>query len=596
MVSNVVAPLKAVEIRASSHLPRMNLRFTDFSLPMAALEDEYNVGEMVDEEIPQNIPTQPLEAGKVEMQFAPAVMKIPVLKVDKNEVYDLSKLHPAVEEKVTDIAKLNPSMDLGVQHPHFWIEGRIELTEGLALTSASDQVRVGWMSGDQLQREGRVSIAEGRYSIKVDTLQGELIAELVDSKGYVLGEASVDLDKLFQQYGTSRLTIDNVNLRLVPYNFGFKAHTLSVYDTPSTRDPVAAASVSIGQHDLHLTSSDQGQVEAESLSGKSTGVLYAGKSGYRETVVIADFMKAQNLRMFPEKYVKALFDSIDLPEEFRDLGVVWGRVVHRGSPAGGYKVRLSKHRDVSTVYFETYIPMDQNKETSADGQYALVGLEEGHYEIEVVDSTDKIVDTKLVYVKPGAISTVEFEVARTKILYVKYFDPFRSQPRPMEYVTLGATKSVSVETETSVPVMAYTGDDPLLVFSRVQDADVESASFASRSMKYQEIPVLDYTWFDKISQKYKIDKEKGVIVGFVDTQEEFQVYLDKMVADYKVLYFDVYGEIIKPTDVGRQRAGFIFYNTNADLHTVLIESSSGSLVSELAYVDGESVALIYKSL
>lgn len=596
MVSSVVAPLKTAVIQPASHLPRMNISFTDFSLPLAALEDDYNVGEMQDEEIPQNIPARTLEAGKVEMNLTTPVLKLPMLKVQKNAVFDLSQVSELSQNPQALLTSSQAQANKDIQHPHFWIEGRIELTDGLALSSSTDVIHVGWMLDDKIQREGRVSIADGRYSIKVDRLQGEVIAELVDDKGYVMGEAAVDLDKLFQQYGTSRLTIDNVDLRLTPYNFGFKARTLSVYDTPSSRDPIAGATVSIGNHDLHLASNERGDVEAESLSSRSTGILSAAKSGYRETVVIADFTKAQNLRLFPEKYIKALFDSIDFPDEFRDLGVVWGRVVHRGVPAGGYRVRLSQHRDVGTVYFETYIPMEQNKETSSDGQYAIVGLEEGHYEIEVVDSLDKVIDTKLVYIKPGAISTVEFEVARTKTLYVKYFDPFRTQVRPMEYVTLGQSAMVNVETETSVPVTAYMGDDPLLVFSRLENAEVGSASFASRSMKYQEIPVLDYSWFEKVAQTYKIDKQKGAIVGFVDTQEEFQVYLDKMVLDYQVLYFDIHGDIIKPHEVGRQRAGFIFYNTSTDLHTVLIESSSGAVVSELAYVDGESVALLYKSL
>ncbi|MCC6137422.1 MAG: hypothetical protein IT287_02230 [Bdellovibrionaceae bacterium] len=605
MFTSVIAPLKPVISHPATHLPRMSIRFSDFSLPMAALEDEYNIGEMEDEVIPQNIPSRELRAGTVEMEIRVPVLRIPSLKVQANTQTDLT-LAPSVftkplafkePQKAGASAGASIASSLtGINQPHFWIEGKIELTEGLALTSGTDKINVGWMVEGKLKKEGRVSIAEGRYSIKVEKLQGEVVAELADAKGYVMGEATIDLEKILRERGDSKITISNVDLRLAPYNFGFRARTLSVYDTPSSKSPVASTQVAIGNHDMSFPSNERGQVANDAVSAKSTAVLYANKGGYRETVVIADFTKEQNLRMFPEKYINALFNSIDLPKEFRDLGVVWGQVLSHGVAVGGYRVRFPQHPEITPVYFDTYIPMEKNKETSADGQYAFVGLSEGHYEIQVLDSIDNVIDTKLVYVKPAAVSTVEFETSRSKTVYVKYFDPFKTQPRPIEYVSLGGKESLTSETEQSIPISTYAGADPLLLFAKVANSKTESASFASRTAKYQEIPVLDHSWFDAIAQKYKIDKKAGAIVGFVDTQEHFEAYLDKSVLDYKVLYFDSKGEIIKKTDVGRQRAGFIFYNTSTDLHTVLIETTSGQIITELAYVDGTAVAVIFKSL
>lgn len=605
LFTSVIAPLKPVVSHPSTHLPRMSIRMTDFSLPMAALEDDYNVGEMEDEVIPQNIPARVLAPGAAEMKFHVPVLRIPSLKMQPNTIQELSYApilgtEPVSYKEQSEVTATEVAVTAAMsttKHPHYWIEGKIQLVDGLALASSQDKINVGWMFDGNIKREGRVSINEGTYAIRVDQLQGELVAELADSKGFIVGEATLDLEKLARDRGDANLTIGNVDLKLTPYNFGFRARTLSVYDTPSSRLPIAQAQVSVGRHDLHFPSNDRGQVKSDVLSAKSTALLYAGgKGGHRETVVIADFAKEQNLRMFPEKYVKALFDAIELPKEFRDQGVVWGQVLNRGVPTGGYRVRLSEHREVKPIYFDLYIPMKNNGETSSDGQYAFVGLLEGYYEIEVVDSTDAVIDTKLVYVQAAAVSTVEFEVARAKTVYVKYFDPFRTQPRPIEYVSLGQKSALTGETETAVAINTFAGEDPLLLFARTENADTGSATFASRTHKYQEIPVLDHSWFSAIAEKYKFDKKQGVIVGFVDAQEQFNVFLDKAVLDYKVLYFDVKGNIISPKDVGRQRAGFIFYNTSSDLHTVLIETNSGQMVSELAYVDGEAVAVLYKSL
>lgn len=596
--TSVVSPLKPVVSHPEAHLPRMNIRFTEFSLPMAALEDDYNVGEAVEESIPQDIPAQELRSGVLQMEIKTPVLRLPAMKVPVHNLTELTQINTAPENLSEKIQRINPSSTTygaALLHPHFWIEGRVELTGGLALASTTDEIRVGWFVDGQLKKAGKVSIREGRYSLKVEALTGEIIAELTDSKGFVVGEAIVDLDKILQERGMQQLTISNVDLQLQPYNFGFRARTLSVYDTPKSKDPVAEASVFIGQHDVGFVSDARGFVNNESVSAKSKAVLYASKKGYRDTVVISDFTKEQQLKLFPEKYMRALFESIDLPDEFRELGVVWGQVVNRGVPTGGYRVRLAQHPEVTTIYFDSYIPMERNKETSADGQYSIVGLEEGHYQIEVVDSTDTVVDTKLVYVKPGAISTIEFEVARRKTVYVKYFDPFNTESRSMEYVSLGQ-KAVTANTEKSVPISAYVGEDPMLLFAKLESSNTESATFASRATKYQELPVLDHVWFETIAQKYNIDKKKGVVVGFVDADTDFKVYLDKAVLDYKVIYFDAQGKIIKNTDVGTQKAGFIFYNTSLDLHTVLIETTSGQIVSEIAYVDGEAVAVLYKAL
>lgn len=603
LFTSVIAPLKPVISHPSTHLPRMSIRMSDFSLPMAALEDEYNVGEMEEEVIPQNIPSRELRSGTVEMKITVPMLRLPSLKMQAGNIQELSQSLSPVGEPLLYKENVSPPTDAVfagvaglIQQPHYWIEGKIQLVDGLALASSTDKINVGWMVDGTIKQEGRVSIKEGSYSIRVDKLQGELVAELADAKGFVMGEATLDLDKLMRERGDKNINIVDVDLKLTPYNFGFRARTLSVYDTPSSPMPVAQVEVNIGRHQLSIPSNEKGKVANDGFSAKSTALLYAGKGGHRETIVIADFAKEQRLRMFPERYVKALFDAIDFPNEFRDEGVVWGQVVNRGVPTGGYRVRLVHHREVAPIYFDMYIPMKQNKETSVDGQYAFVGLVEGYYEIEVVDSTDAVIDTKLVYVQPAAVSTVEFEVARSKTVYVKYFDPFTTQPRAIEYVTLGQKTTLTGETEKAVAISTFAGEDPLLLFARTENSETGSATFASRTSKYQEIPVLDHVWFSAIAEKYKFDKKQGAIVGFIDTQEHFEAYLDKAVLDYKVLYFDVRGNIITKQDVGRQRAGVIFYNTSSDLHTVLIETNSGQLVSELAYVDGEAVAVLYKAL
>ena len=63
----------------------------------------------------------------------------------------------------------------------------------------------------------------------------------------------------------------------------------------------------------------------------------------------------------------------------------------------------------------------------------------------------------------------------------------------------------------------------------------------------------------------------------------------------RVSYFDSQGH---PVDrlKGEKPAGFIIYNMDKGLHTVIIQSESGLLATESAYIDGTTVSLMYKSL
>ncbi|MCB9072606.1 MAG: hypothetical protein H6623_03225 [Bdellovibrionaceae bacterium] len=602
LFTSVVSPIKPVISHPATHLPRMSIRFTEFSLSQAALEDDYYVGDSDEESIPETVPAQELRAGTVEMSIKPNVIQLPTIRMNASTILDLSK----TENLPVTVAASNrpesrflpPPMpeEMGTRQPHHWIEGKIEFTDGLALTSSNDEIHVGWFVDGEAKSEGRVFIKDGTYSIKVGQLQGELIAELVDHTGFVLGEAVIDLERMARERSTSLLTITGVDLKLSPYNFGFKAKTISIYDTPSSRQPVPESEVQIGQHDYSVHTDQKGSVYQEAISAKSSGLLSATKSGYRPTVVIADFAREQHIRMFPSKYLTALFDIISFPQEFRDHGVVWGVVRNRSEPVAGYRVRISGHPEVKPIYFNMYIPDESAAQTSVDGQYAFLGLQEGQYELEILDVTDAVIDTRLVDVQMTAVSLQEFEVARTKTLYIKYFDPFRQQPQAVEFVSLGREDKIfSIETEKSQPVVAFTGNDPLLLFAHKQNSNLDSSTFVSRARKYQDVPVLDHGWFSSLQEKYKMDKEQGIIVGFIDSEEVFNVYLDGVVRDAKTLYFDVQGKIIPEGDLGRQKAGFIFYNTGVGLHTVLIESATGQVSTELAYSTADAIATLYKS-
>jgi hypothetical protein len=603
IATSLVSPIKAMVSHPESHIPRMSIRFTDFSPAYAALEDDYYVGDYENEQIPKDVVAKELKPGTVDMVLEkPQRIEIPSMKMNPHPT--LSQYNGGEEggwKKPTPQKMAEaPTAHSQTQYlpdgriPHYWLQGKMELTQGLAITDPRDEIRVGWFLEGRKMNEGRININQGTYEIKAERLEGEVIAELVDSKGYVLGEAIVDLDLLAKQRMIQQIIVPDVDLKLTPYSLGPKGQVVSVYNTPQNPSPIAAAELTYGEHDEHTQTRADGKFNEESISSHSTAVLAANRGQYRESLVLADFEKAQTIRMFPEKFMRDFFDIIELDNKFRDLGVIWGTIRKEDVPVGGLHVRIAGHPEVPTVYFTYYIPDEKRKDTSTDGQYAFVGMIDGDYEVEVLNAQDQKIDSKVITVRAGAVSSVEFEIGERKILYVRPFDPFTLEPQGVEVMAMGSDRILNTKTEDTLKLPVTKGTDPVLLYSKPESGKIESNTFASRTRKFQEVPILNTIWWNRIQSQYKIQASSGVIVGFIDSDAPFEVFNEDTTPSTKILYFNQAGQIIK--GAGQKPSGFILYGTGKGLKTLIIESGTGLLTTEASFVDGEAISLLYKNI
>lgn len=600
IASNIVMPIKAVISQQQTQLPRMSIRFDEFNAAFAALEDDYYVGEFEEEKIPTNIVARELKPGSGEMLPEKAMrFELPSLKINPAITMDRQPTSWKPQEPEPTAVKIAESMQhqqsfiSGGKIPHHWIDGKLELIRGLAITDPRDQLRIGWFLEGRKVSDGKIDVNAGTYEIKVDRMEGELIAELVDRKGYMLGEAIVDLELLAKQRSIQQIEVHNVDVQLTPYSFGFSGQTVSVYHSEKNRSMVPDTEISIEGHDYHKASDEKGKIHEEAISNHSTALLTANRGQYREALVLADLEKEQTFRMFPEKFMRNFFDIVNVDKKIRDLGVIWGTIRKEEAAAPGYRVRIAKHPEVPPIYFTYYIADQKRKETSTDGQFAFVGMVDGEYEIEIVDALDKKIDSKMIAVRNGAVSVAEFEIGTRKTLYVKPFDPFSQTPQGLQFAALGSEDVIAAQTEEVLKLPVTQGTDPVLIYTKTENATVEGSTFASRSRKFQEVPVLNNAWWNRIQSEYKIKVVSGVIIGFVDSEAQFNVYNEESATPTKILYFNTQGTIVKN---GERPSGFIMYNTGTGFKNLIIEADTGLLSTEAAYVDGEAISLIYKSL
>jgi hypothetical protein len=613
MASAVVAPLKTETAHKETHIPAINISVTEFSAPFSALEDDYYVGDYEEEKIPQNIKSIELAAGTVDMFAKPMQMPtdkiaLPEMSLSAMASSDTYAVNTPLTPNVTAgfpgvETQLQPQFQaqqgipdaLAQRIPHHWIEGKIELVGGLAITDARDQIQVGWFVDGKVERTGKIDVYGGSYQIKVDRLEGELIAELVDAKGFLRGEKILDLTDLPNR-ASDLLEIKNIDIQIEPYDFGLKGQFISIYHTPLNKSIVEDATGRVGQHDLYFQAKPDGKIHEESFNPKSTAMLTASRSQFRDTMILADFEKKQNIRMFPEKFLNALFDTIQLDPRARDAGMIWGLITKNEIPAAGYHVKIAKHSEQQPIYFSTYIASKDLQETSSDGQYVFVGLNDGEYEIDVFDGKEQHIDTKLVSVKAGFVSQAEFEVGRKRSMTLRPFDPLSPVPKLVQLSAQGSSSVHELETEGMVKIPVLDGTDPFLVYTRPANSLTDTSVFAGRTSKTLDIPVLNAPWWERIQRERKIQISDGVIIGFIDTEAPFEVFLEETKANTRILYFNHSGQIIPAGDASQLANGFIVYGAGEGLKTLILQSEAGWITTEMAYLDGETVSLMYKSL
>lgn len=605
LTSNVFYPIPSQQERIPVQMPTMRLSFDEFSPAFAALEDDYYVANYEEEKIPQNVRSQVLKttddelikSQRPQLQIPQMTMRADGTEAEQAALFTTSALQNPQKTQKTTVDELLASQkkNIGLNPTHFWIQGKIELTGGLAISDPRDSLFIGWFVRGENKKEGKILLREGTYEIKVDRLEGEVIAELADKNGYLLGEAIIDLDVLAQERASPGFVIAGVDIQLKPYNFSLSGQTLSVYSSSQQTQVVSQATVAVGDHDMNFRSSEKGQFSEPLVSPHSIAILSAEKEKYRETRRLADFERNVNLHLFPEPFLQAFFETINLPKAQRGDGIIWGSVYGKTQPLANYQVRIAEHPEARPIYFEMYIAAKNREKTSDDGQFSFVAMNDGVYELELVNDLGQVVDSQWLSVREGSVTEVRFDLGESRPIQIRPFDPLSMEPQPIQFFTNGMKSVQQLKTEDVFVLKSFKGTDPLLVTTKLQGADLEAVTFASRQKKFQEIPVLNTKWWRNLQKQYQLTSQQGVIVGFVDTESPFDVFIDHQTEKTKVLYLDQQGQTIQKA-YGVKPAGFVVFGIEKGIHTLVLESEQGQIASDAAYIDGESVAMIYKAL
>lgn len=469
------------------------------------------------------------------------------------------------------------------------VSGHIELSNGLGFTSDSTLEVFHDIAGQQVAA-GQVSIAEGTYQILIQNVrEGQLVAELRDQDGFLLGRDVVEVEELLRD---ATLFKQEKALVLVPVNSGLEGKTKSVYSNNDKGE--ADVVVTLPGLTLSARTAKTGEFAQSSLLHDSEVIIQTKRAGYWGTVLMTDNSKKMQVPLYPNNMIRALAELIDAGSDYADYGIVYGKVEINGRASEGATVEMEDETVIGPIYFNALQLPDTNLEaTSSNGLFAFLKVEPGLHLVRA-KKDEKNLPSKTVLTDAGSVTPVAIEITGRKKARALVYDALTGQMLPSRIEFMGADRSV-LAPEGVVGVKYHSGSDLMFMEAEVesQGSYFTARQTLSRTVNHINFPMVRHEWLDDFANKARINRipDTGVIVGFVKGAE-FEVMLPESLIGSELLYFDHLGQYSGKIS-GPRDGGFVILNANQGIHTIGISAAKQKgFASKLIFSDTRAVNLI----
>ena len=465
------------------------------------------------------------------------------------------------EVKDTVIASNNLKFDANSLGKEYQIKGHIEIHKGLAITN-DHHIEFRRKDEGIFQERGLIDIGSGSYTIKTHEIKGFLVAQLVTSKGDVIGEGSARISLV--NFNESTTSQEGPKIRIFPKS-DVSGQVKDAYKTESA-DPAPEKTMArflggIAEVDVKK----DGKIQYGNLIKGSTTLLRSEAPGYVPTqqIILAgsDFESI----LYPENMVKSFKNIVS---ELRmsnyndpEMPVIWGQVVQDGKGIAGIEVNL-EGIEADVIYFnEFHLPDANLKPTSLQGGFAILNPPAGYHSL-IAKKGDAYYAHQNTIVDMGVISYVKMESSlKTESVNIKVYDAFTGQSEMAVLSMQGVEEKIQVENGLQVQLMPFVSRSSLLeAFPR--QGYLSAEYLYNESLGYVHVPLISEKWFSWLTSQLKINQSpaRSLIIGFVP-EEDYEVGIinSEDIPDQNILYFNAQGEIVK-SKIGTAGGGFIIFN------------------------------------
>ncbi len=447
----------------------------------------------------------------------------------------------------------------------------------------------------QVREIGRVDLRAGLYSIDIESPQGTLVARILDRSGSVIGEDFQRLENLVSRgnyFEGPYIRVRNsgsmgANPQLPSAGSGVASLDNGRAGAKKASNQVLSqkkasgfvTTLFSGQNQLEAPNDDFSNVSRYS---STVSAVFDEKQSYRKVLTIRQTGDASQTPVFSEKWVTGLLEYISDQQkiQFRSnqISIVIGRAMLDGKPVAGMQMQIENHPGVYPIYLDQFmIPNMQQTETSENGYFLFVGLEDSIYTVSAFRQ-NQIMGHQMFIAQEGAIgfqNIIAKTVARS--LVVRAFDAFTSDSVDVDVTTPDLEEIVSTVSGTAN--YRSHGDLGVTQFLvRTNDRSYAPVRYFQDARKeYVHLPQIREDWLKQIQSRRLINDKTNTstFIGFVP-EMDYQVYL--VYEGYnrdQIVYFDPQGRI-SPVPVSG--GGFILYNVPNDAREVIVQQEGSDRI------------------
>lgn len=512
----------------------------------------------------------------------------------KNEILEQNWQTPTVEDEIKKITArevpAQTTFETSSNSRIYSLKGKITVLDGLPITKKSN-IEIRHKDEDVVKALGSFNSASNGFSINVDRPSGFLVARLLDSNGFPIGEGSVrinetdksysiNIKKARKDFSTTVAAFDNNKRRIK------SEHYYSATDAKELSDELGHFSLP----GIHPHSFSLGYFSAKEVKAKKI-------PEYLPTVTLFSSGADNQIPVFRKKMIESLKEiakDFGYKSEYEDNGsVVWGLVQQSGKAQTGISIEVERHPNARVIYFNSFLfPDPLLNSTSESGYFAILNLPPGFHSL--LARQGGLYHSHVNVVTEGdTVSPVFMESTLVKNkLTAKIFDGFEGAPVPAQISMQGLEAVETLLDETSF----YLPEVNRWSLAEIVPLDREYAAVRTSyvdNSDYLHVPLIKEEWLQSLisSKRINLIPSTGTIVGFVP-QDDFELYMPQLqnhLAE-NVVFFDSSGVM---TDRPVAGGGFVVYNVPPGLHTLSLLSSQNEFIqSHLVLVDANTVFVI----
>lgn len=456
------------------------------------------------------------------------------------------------------------------------IQGFFELKGGVGIVNHTVSVkRV--QEGQEIEI-GRVDLKAGMYQIYVNSFDGELVAEVKDDSGIIIGEDRKRISglKRVENYFTGpSLTLGRPN----------------------------AFSLNLTQPEGEVFKNES-NIQASFFSGnynlKKTTDIYPNVARHSSTIALVEsqsqkFARTLSIKTVKEKAATVLFtsgwvdgviqylsDKIQI-QYMQQSGVIIGRVIQDGKPVQGAQVVIDSQSGVEPYYFnQLMIPELHQSTTGANGYFIILGALPGSYQISAFQQ-NRLLGTQTYFVEEKLVSFQEIQTtSNIRLTTVRSFDAFTGKQIKTDVFIPGLEDVIETDQEAN-SYRSGSDEGIIEVLNRPQsNLYIPYVYVQNQNKDYIHLPQISEQFVNYIIQQKRLNvsAENAVFIGFVQ-MNKFKVHLaNEQMDEENIIYFDSNGNIFEsPVPNG----GFIILNMPKGIQEVILQDEETDRTSSQVF-------------